>query len=156
AGAKRVRAAASHRLDELARELFHGDVADREPLAVELHVVADRMKEVGLAEPGPAVDEERVVGLAGLLRHGEGGPVSEAVSVADDELPERIAWVEVLAQPTSVRRGGRLGWSPVAGDDLHRGCADRIARGPPECGQVAVLDAGPDVIRSPDEQRPAE
>ena len=46
---------------------------------------------MGLAEPGRAVDEERVVGLAGLLGDGERGGVGEAVAVADHELLEGVA-----------------------------------------------------------------
>ena len=53
--------------------------------------VADGQQQVGLAEPGVSVDEQRVVGLARILGHGGGGRVGEAVGVADDEVVEGIA-----------------------------------------------------------------
>ena len=43
------------------------------------------------------MEEERVVGLARGLGDGQRGGVGEAVAVADDELVERVARVEVLA-----------------------------------------------------------
>ena len=58
-------------------------------------VVADRVQQVRLAEAGRAVEEERVVGLAGQLGDGERGGVGEAVAVADDELVERELGVKL-------------------------------------------------------------
>ncbi len=98
--AEGARVAAAHRLDEVGRERLHGGVAHPQPVAVGLDVVADRVEEVGLAEPRLAVDEERVVRLAGLLGDRQGGAVAEPVAVADHELVEGVARVE--------RRGRRL------------------------------------------------
>ena len=67
----------------------------RSPPPCALDVVADRVQQVGLAEAGRAVEEERVVGLAGQLGDGERGGVGEAVGVADDELVERELRVEL-------------------------------------------------------------
>ena len=55
-----------------------------------LDVVGDRVEQVGLADAGRAVEEQGVVGLAGLLGDGESGGVGEAVAVADDELVEGV------------------------------------------------------------------
>jgi hypothetical protein len=51
--------------DELVREALRGGRVDREAAARRQDVVADGVQQVGLADPGRAVDEERVVGLAG-------------------------------------------------------------------------------------------
>jgi len=53
------------------------------------------VQEVRLAEPGRRVEEQRVVSAAGVFGDGERGRVCEAVVVADDELLERVARVEV-------------------------------------------------------------
>ena len=58
-------------------------------------VVGDRLHEVGLAEPGVAVDEERVVDLAGRLGDGVGGGGGELVRLADDEVVERVALAQL-------------------------------------------------------------
>ena len=52
------------RVDELVGELFARDVADLRAAVEAADVVADRVQQVGLAQPGLAVDQERVVGLA--------------------------------------------------------------------------------------------
>ena len=78
------------RADELVGELLDGGVADLHPGLVAADVVADGVEQVGLAEARPAVDEERVVGVAGLLGHGQRRGVGEAVAAADDELLEGV------------------------------------------------------------------
>ena len=64
-------------------------------------VLADRLEQVGLAEAGPAVDEERVVRLRGSFRDGQRRRVREAVRGADDEGVERVLRLD-------RGRGGRL------------------------------------------------
>ncbi len=59
-----------------------------------LRVVADRVQQVRLAETRAAVDEQRVVGLRGRLRHGDGGRVGEPVGLADHEVVEGVLRVE--------------------------------------------------------------
>ena len=71
-----------------------------------------------LAEAGRPADEQRVVGEAGQLGDGERGGVREAVAVADDELVEREARVELSAG--QVGRRARL----------RRGLRRRVDRGP--------------------------
>ena len=93
--------------DELVGELLAGRVDDA--LARELgdHLVADGMHQVRLAQAHPAVQEERVVGVAGPLRHGQAGGVGQPVGRADDEVRERVARVEV-GRPAFAADPGRL------------------------------------------------
>ncbi len=97
--------------DELVRERLDRRVADAQPVARGADVVADRVQEVGLADAGRAVDEQRVVGLAGELGDGERGGVGEAVRVADDELLEGVLRVEagVVGRGGVVLGGGAVG-----------------------------------------------
>ncbi len=94
-------------VDERGREVLAGGVADLEAAAVALDVVADRVQEMGLAEAGSAVEEERVVGLRGQLGDGEGGGVGEAVALADHELVEGVARVELVLRASGP--AGALG-----------------------------------------------
>src|SRR2546427_9396201 len=61
-----------------------------------------------LAEPGSAVDEERVVGLAGRLRHRVRRGGGELVRLADDEGLEGVALVEGSRRDRGLARA-RLG-----------------------------------------------
>ena len=54
----------------------------------------DRVQQVGLAQAGVAVDEQRVVGLGGGLGDRDGGRVREPVAAADDERLEGVLRVE--------------------------------------------------------------
>jgi hypothetical protein len=47
--------------------------------------VPDRVQQVGLAQAGVAVDQQRVVRLAGRLGDGDGGGVGEPVAGPDHE-----------------------------------------------------------------------
>ena len=96
------------RADEVVGEGLDGRVADGQPAAVLGDVVGDRVQQVGLAEPGRAADEERVVGQARHLGDGQRGGVGEPVAVADHELVEGEARVELLG-------GGRARGPPAAG-----------------------------------------
>ena len=60
------------------------------------------MQQVGLAQPGLALDEQRVVGAGRRLGDRERGGVSKAVGGADDERVERVA----LVQADLLRRTG--------------------------------------------------
>ena len=94
--------------DEVVGELLAGGVDD--PLArVALHHgVADRVHQVGLAEADAAVQEERVVGLAGTLGDRQAGGMREAVGRADDEGAEGVAGVEVDAAALGRADAARL------------------------------------------------
>ena len=61
------------------------------------HVLRDRLQEMRLAEPGAAVDEERVVRLRRRFGDRERRCVREAVRRADDEGVEGVLRVEAAA-----------------------------------------------------------
>src|SRR6266545_4582310 len=82
------------RVDEVVHEGLARHVAHRELALVLADVLRDRLQEVGLAEPGAAVDEERVVRLRRRLGDGQRGRVCEAVRRADHERVERVLRVE--------------------------------------------------------------
>ena len=73
--------------------------------------MADRVQQVGLAQPGVAVDEQRVVGLGRRLGHRDRGRVGEPVARADDERLEQVARVEPgrLALPPGTRLAAGAG-----------------------------------------------
>jgi hypothetical protein len=96
------------RVDEVVGEFLTRHVSDLHPGVEGLRVVADGVQEVGLAETGVAVDEERVVGLRGSLGDGDGGRVRESVGLTDDEVVERVLGVEarLVAQRSGLLHGG--------------------------------------------------
>ena len=96
------------------RNVSRGDVADPVGGVVLPDVVADGLEQVGLAQAGVAVDEQRVVLPGRGLGHGEGGGVGEAVGRADDEGVEGVPRVDVVRPELHHRvpgagRGGRWG-----------------------------------------------
>ena len=80
--------------DELVGELLGADVREAERRGAAQQLVGDGLHEVRLAESGVAVDEERVVDLAGRLGGGLSGGGGDVVGLADDELVERVARVK--------------------------------------------------------------
>src|SRR6187455_1391358 len=58
-------------VDEVVRELLAGDIEHPRALLLTCDVVADRLHEVGLAEADTAVNEEGIVGFAGLVGYRE-------------------------------------------------------------------------------------
>ena len=76
--------------DELVRELLGADEGDAGVRLAEQDLVRDRLHQVCFAEPGVAVDEERVVDLSGGLGAGVGGGCRELVRLSDDEVVERV------------------------------------------------------------------
>ena len=83
------------RVDEFVRELLGVHVADPQ-LRMHLRgVVGDRVQQVGLAETGVAVDEQRVVGTARRFGDGDGSRMRKAVAVADHERLEGVALVQL-------------------------------------------------------------
>ncbi len=110
-------AVVAQRVDEVVGELLGGDVLDAHAGKEPLRVVARRVQEVCLAEPGLTPDEERVVGTRRRLGDGEAGRVGEPVGGTDDEGVERVPAVEadvvgrraVLRLPGEVTRPALLG-----------------------------------------------
>ena len=133
--------------DELAREPLGGRVVNGQLRVVVAVVARDRAQQVGLAEAGRPVEEERVVRLAGQLGHGERGGVGEAVARADDEPVEVVGGVD----------RHRLGDGPFrllhAGRGLGRHEHDPLEPGGQaperalELVEVAALDPGPHPAR---------
>jgi hypothetical protein len=98
--------ARTERPDEVVGERLDSCVTDLGGAAERGYVVADRVEEVGLSEPGRRVQEERVVGLPGEFGDRERRCMSEAVAVANDELVEAIPRVEAaerLGHPPCLR-----------------------------------------------------
>ena len=77
--------------DELVGELLGADEGDSGVGLSRDDLVRDGLHEVRLAESGVAVDEERVVDLAGRLGDGVGGGGGELVRLSDDEVVERVS-----------------------------------------------------------------
>ena len=131
--------------DDVVGELVALDVDDVAVGLVFADLGADRVEQVGLAQPGAAVDEEGVVGVGGVGRDGKRGRVRELVGGADDEGVEGV--VVLPAAHRAVRVGGQRldgrGLSrrgAVAGDvdaDLK---AEDLLEGGLEDGGVLLLD----------------
>ena len=103
--------------------------------------VADCVQQMGLAEAHACVDEERVVGCAGLVGDGDSGGVGEAVGLADDERRERVAGVQGRAGAAHPRvRRGRLGYGRG-----NRSIAQDLVADGPVCPRPA--------LQRPDDQR---
>jgi hypothetical protein len=94
ASLERGAAVVGDRVDEVVGELFAGDVSHADAGVETERVVADRVQEVGLAQPRVAVDEERVVGLRGRFGDGDGRRVREAVGLTDDEVVEAVLRIQ--------------------------------------------------------------
>ena len=107
------------------------------------------MQEVSLAQPGSAVDEERVVGLGGLLRDGDRCGMRESIGRADDESVEGVLRVETTVftarRHTVTARAGRPHARsvdyPIEGVRLNRiggvgHCVDLVLTG--GCGDAGV------------------
>ena len=72
--------------------------------------MGDGLHQVGLAQPGGAVDEKRVVGLAWCFDHSMGCCGGKLIRFADDKAVEGIAIVERLR--AGIRLDGGLSRSP--------------------------------------------
>ena len=77
--------------DHLIDELLTLDVGDLRRRIVVADGLADGEQKVRLAEAGVAIDQQGVIRLAGILRHGDGRCVGKLVARADDEAVERVA-----------------------------------------------------------------
>ena len=94
----------AYRVDVVVRELLGCDVDDLLVRVVLEDVVADRLKEMGLAESGAAPDEQRVVLQARRLRHGLRCISCEPIGFADHERIERVLRIEVDGGSGSLGR----------------------------------------------------
>ena len=107
--AELVERALAQGVHEVVGVALGGDHRDPAAGAGRQDGVADRVEQVGLAEAGVAVDEERVPGVARLLGHRVGGGEGEAVRLADHEGLEDVARARA---GVARRRGGRGGEPP--------------------------------------------
>ena len=84
----------TNRVNEIVRELLRIHVAHPQIRVQILGVVADRVQQVGLTQARTAVDEQRVVDNAGLLRHRESARVCKAVGLTNHEGVEGVVRVQ--------------------------------------------------------------
>ncbi len=111
--------------DHLVGKLFAGGVIDGAVAPLFRHEVAHRLHQMRLSHPAFAVDEERIVGIAGRFSNRFGGGVGKVVVAADHKLVEGKAFVQPRVQHHPVAAVFRL-FSPGAfhpvgrGDELHR------------------------------------
>ena len=82
------------RVNEVIRELLRIHVAHPQIRVQILGVVADRVQQVGLTQARTAVDEQRVVDNAGLLRHRKSARVCKAVGLTNHEGVESVVRVQ--------------------------------------------------------------
>ena len=100
---ERVADAGADRVDELVEERLARHVAHPVAAVVLVDVVADGLQQVGLAEAGVAVDEQRVVGETGSFGDRQRGGMGEPVGRADDERVERVLGVQRVAGALAER-----------------------------------------------------
>ena len=98
-------------VDELVEELLGGDVSDHRSRVELSAVLTDRVQQVGLAEAGIGVDEQRVVVTARLFGNGHGRCVGKAVRLPDDEVVEGVLGNETwfMTAGHGLRDGGGHG-----------------------------------------------
>ena len=124
------------RADEVIDEGLAGEVEDLEGRGAHQQRVAHRLQKVRLAQSHVAVEEERVVGLAGRLRDPHRGGVGEAVAGSDHEVVEPVLLVELdVGVPQEPRRGVAGALARGDREGRHRGAG----RGPPGRGGVDDL-----------------
>ena len=107
-------------------------------------MVPDGVQQVRLAQADPAKQEERVEGLARILRHSDGGAVGELVVVAHDKRRERVGGIELGLTGPGCRRGFRRLFGQHDRLGLRRGSGGnrRLRRGDHE-GDVHRLHRRP-------------
>ena len=93
-------------VDEFVHVGLGGHVADMAATEVLQHVVPDGVEEMGLAQAGVPVDEQRVVGAGRGFRHRLGRGVGEPVGRGDDEGVEGVAGIEYRGVDGGVRDAG--------------------------------------------------
>ncbi len=94
-------------LDIFIREGFRGEVGNPR-IGVPKHVMADRLHEMSLPQSRATVDEKRVVGAGGGLRHGKRGGMAEIIGGADHEIIKGEFRIENRVR-SRARRGGTPG-----------------------------------------------
>ncbi len=82
-------------VDHLVGEFFGGEIDDGAVRLTQLDLMANRLHQMGLAHSDAAIEEERIVCLAGSRGDGESGGMGELVSAANDEAAEGVTRVEL-------------------------------------------------------------
>src|SRR6266852_7719 len=95
----------AQRVDHLVGELFGADIGEPRRGVALLDPVADGLHQVGLAHAHPAIEEQRVVGLRGLLGHGQRGGMGELVRCPHHKRVEDIAWAELVVHRIKIEPG---------------------------------------------------
>ena len=96
--------------DKLIREVFRRDKHDGRGRVAFEDFLADSLHQVGLAQPGVAMEEKGVIAAGGRFRHGARGRVGKPVARTDDEAVKRVTRVE-----TFKAANGRTGNAPLGG-----------------------------------------
>ena len=102
-------------MNEIVRKVVALDVHDFRFRVFRMQRAADGEKKVRFAETGVAVNEERVIELAGIFRHGNGGGVGVFVRRPYDEVIEREA--RDLRKRIVRSRFGNVAVQLVPGED---------------------------------------
>ena len=159
------------RVDEVVHERLARHVAHRQPARVLADVVADRLEQVSLPEPGAAVDEERVVCLRRRLGDCERGRVREPIRGSDHEEIEGVLRIELdLGRVAEMQlrlacarllgnRPGRAGRKyPLGHRERDRDVvAERLAcRAGDEALKVALDPVPGEVVRNRDLEPPVD
>ena len=128
-------------LDQLIGEGVALDVHHPEVGAGGVDFVGDGVEQVGLAQAGLAVDEQRVVALARVFGHGQGGGVGELVGGTYHEALEGV--VLGAGEEGAVHGLGGLGevvQLPLA-QDLHLEVGgEELVQGLLDIGDIAFAD----------------
>ena len=111
------------------------------------NLLARGLQQVRLAQAAAAMDEQRVVRLAGLLGHGDGGRVGQAIARAGDEVVEDVVGrehhVPVMIAEAGERAAGVRGGNEAHGDQRAgnrlRGLVEHVAA---FAGEILLLDGG--------------
>src|SRR6516162_10081496 len=95
-------------------------VGDARFRVVVLDQVGNRVHEMGLAETDAAVEKQRVIGPAGILRDLQRGRLGELIALAFDESPEAEIRIE-------ARTDDQTFGAPRGDTERDRGTAQRYA-----------------------------
>ena len=117
---KAAHAIEAKRGDHFVREFLGADVGEAQRRIPLLERVADRLHQMGLAQPHSTVEEKRVIGLRGLLGDGLSGGMCELIRAANDETFKSVARIQLMADRIEIEaRLGRRNAS-VASCSEHR------------------------------------
>jgi len=107
-----------NRFDDFVDELLGAEVVHPRARVFGEHGTGDRLHQVRLAESRGAVDEERIVGLAGCLSDRVRGRRGELVRLSDHERLEGVSLVEWRGRDAGPVHGRRLSWRH---EEIHLG-----------------------------------